>query len=508
MPLPSLPRSPRLLHLALAAVFSLVLAGCLQTPSTPSTARSKDLAATPTAAPVPIVFIHGENSSAAQWQTMLWRFESQGWPRERLFAASLPLPLLPPTQRAEERIDVAGAPGMQITSSAPPPYGYTDADGLRDFIAQQVQQALAATGAHRVAVVAQGRSGLALRDYVRQGGGQYLSHAVTAGTPHAGAWKTEGLYEHHDFAPTGPYLRGLNQQPPAQPDGLLRWLSIGTTAMGPYAMPPGSWTLGEAMAARQTPATFRLAGAPHVELAQASYPAAASSDAAFEALFPFLSGKPPAAPAAAAPGQNSRWISAEAQPQLSGTVVGRGHVPSDPASGHFLSNLPLAGASVQVFAVHAVSGQRQGAAVYATTTGADGRWGPFSAQPGIGYEFEVDAPGYDLVHIYRAPFPRSSALVQLQAERLFVWGIGSDDQGSLTLLRAPRGDLEDMQAPVSFNGQQAHPNPGGPLLRQQLKLFSESDAIQPQRLVRGQEAVVGRNWSLDAARMNVLELHE
>jgi len=41
----------------------------------------------------PIVFVHGNGDSAAIWQSTLWRFESNGWPRERLHAIDLPFPL-------------------------------------------------------------------------------------------------------------------------------------------------------------------------------------------------------------------------------------------------------------------------------------------------------------------------------------------------------------------------------------------------------------------------------
>ena len=41
----------------------------------------------------PVVFMHGNGDSAALWQTTLWRFESNGWPRERLFALDQPYPL-------------------------------------------------------------------------------------------------------------------------------------------------------------------------------------------------------------------------------------------------------------------------------------------------------------------------------------------------------------------------------------------------------------------------------
>ncbi len=40
----------------------------------------------------PVIFVHGRGDSAASWQTMIWRFESNGWPRQRLFAIDVPYP--------------------------------------------------------------------------------------------------------------------------------------------------------------------------------------------------------------------------------------------------------------------------------------------------------------------------------------------------------------------------------------------------------------------------------
>jgi triacylglycerol lipase len=31
---------------------------------------------------VPIVFVHGDSDLAATWETQIWRFESNGYPRE------------------------------------------------------------------------------------------------------------------------------------------------------------------------------------------------------------------------------------------------------------------------------------------------------------------------------------------------------------------------------------------------------------------------------------------
>jgi triacylglycerol lipase len=37
--------------------------------------------------------VHGNGDTAALWQTTLWRFESNGWPRTRLHAIDMPYPL-------------------------------------------------------------------------------------------------------------------------------------------------------------------------------------------------------------------------------------------------------------------------------------------------------------------------------------------------------------------------------------------------------------------------------
>ena len=44
------------------------------------------------AAEAPIVFVHGNGDTAALWHTTIWRFESNGYPRDRLFAIDLKFP--------------------------------------------------------------------------------------------------------------------------------------------------------------------------------------------------------------------------------------------------------------------------------------------------------------------------------------------------------------------------------------------------------------------------------
>ena len=100
----------------------------------------------------PIVFVHGNGDSAAQWTTMLWRFESNGWPRERLHAIDLPYPL------ARDEDDK-------------PQPGRSSSDEHMRALAAEVGQVLKATGAAKLVLYGSSRSANAIRNYVDNGGG-------------------------------------------------------------------------------------------------------------------------------------------------------------------------------------------------------------------------------------------------------------------------------------------------------------------------------------------------
>src|SRR5262249_41961071 len=67
-----------------------LLAGLLA----PSLARGQQAPApSPVAgSPPPVVFVHGNGDSSALWINNLWRFESNGYKREHLFAIDFPYP--------------------------------------------------------------------------------------------------------------------------------------------------------------------------------------------------------------------------------------------------------------------------------------------------------------------------------------------------------------------------------------------------------------------------------
>ncbi len=139
------------------------------------------------------------------------------------------------------------------------------------------------------------------------------------------------------------------------------------------------------------------------------------------------------------------------------------------------------------------------------TVGADGRWGPFTAAPGTPYEFVIAAPGFSTTHVYRAPFPRSSDLVHLRAERL-----ADADKAALAVvtLTRPRGYFTLPQDRISLDGAAPPgiaPGVGG---LAQAKLLVKDAAM---RAVAGEyngERIVGRAWPAAENRVVLLEIHQ
>ncbi|HWI82581.1 alpha/beta fold hydrolase [Ramlibacter sp.] len=450
-------------RLVLAVSVAAALAGCAAGP-------------TPREFP-PIVFVHGNGDTAALWQTTIWRFESNGWPRDRLHAVDLPYPLA-------------------RNDDAKPQPGRTSAAEHMAFLKSEVEQVLRRTGARQVILMGNSRGGYAIRNYIQNGGGaSTVSHAILAGVPNHGVQAVRGLNEGSEFAGTGPFLTALNAPKNAAGDevtGPVRWLTIRSDSNDKYAQPDGRW-LG--MAGKPTNVTYagpQLQGAANVVIPRVDHRETAFSPAAFEASWRFVTGQPP----------RTREVVPEPRPTLSGKVSGLGLTPADPQSGNYVNNLPLAGAHVEIHAVDAATGERRGGAAYMHTVGADGLWGPFQAQPGTPYEFVVAAPGYATTHIYRSPFPRSSDIVHLQAQRI---ADADKDAPALVTLVRPRGYLDPARDRMSFDGKSPPPGalPGAGVASSKLKLPAEPRPVVAE--FNG-ERLVGRTWPVADNQTTVLEL--
>ena len=452
----------RRFFLALPAV--LLAAGCAVQP--------------PLAQVPPIVFVHGNGDTAALWQTTLWRFESNGWPRTHLHAIDMPYPL-----------------ARDDDSKAQP--GRSSAAENMAYLKAEVDKVRQATGADKVVLMGNSRGGNAIRNYIQNGGGAAtVSHAVLGGTPNHGVWSIPGFREANEFAGTGPFLKGLNAPKNAAGDevtGPVKWMTIRSDNNDKFAQPDGLWI---GMAGKPTGVTFagpELKGATNVVIPRIDHRETSFSPAAFDAAYRFITGQSPRAAA----------IVPEPRPVLNGKVTALGVNPADPATGNFPNNLPLPGASVEIYATHMATGARQGAAVHRKTVGADGMWGPFAADPGTAYEFVVSAPGYATTHIYRSPLIRSSNVAHLRAERL------SDADKSASAIVAftrPRGYFDPQRDTMRLQGQTSLPGvtPGAGVAASRLRLST----LEPRQVAAefNGERLAGWTWPAGENHVTVLEL--
>ncbi|XAH24919.1 alpha/beta fold hydrolase [Xylophilus sp. GW821-FHT01B05] len=451
-------------RLFLGLLPALLAAGCATGPSL-------------TEAP-PIVFVHGNGDSAAVWQSTVWRFESNGWPRERLYAIDLPYPL-------SRDDDSKAQPGRTSTAEH------------MAFLKSEVDKVLQATGASKVVLIGNSRGGNAIRNYIQNGGGgSRVSHAILGGTPNHGVWAVKGVREGNEFSGTGPFLTALNAPKNAAGDevtGPVRWLTVRSDNNDKFAQPDGVWIGSKGTPTNVTSEGPALKGATNAVLARVDHRETSFSPAAFEASYRFITGK----------AVQTLRVQAEASVLLNGKITGLGLSPTDPASGNYANNLALPGAQLAVYATDAATGARQGDAVHSKTVGADGRWGPFAAQAGVPYEFVISAPGYATTHIYRSPFPRSSTLVHLRAERLA--DADKSAQSSITLTR-PRGYFDAARDSMLFDGKALPGVPPTGAGVSSSKINLAQGGLRPIAAEFNGEKITGQTWPAASNHVVVLEL--
>ena len=150
------------IFIAFVAILLVALTGCAYGPTVKTDVP-------------PVVFVHGEGDSAAYWQDMVWRFESNGWPRNRLFALQQPHPRAQDTDAKEQP-------------------GHSSDAGQLAFLKAEVDRVVTQTGAAQVVLIGQGRGAFAIRNFILNGGGdQAVSHAVLAGPDAPWTGKTNKL---------------------------------------------------------------------------------------------------------------------------------------------------------------------------------------------------------------------------------------------------------------------------------------------------------------------------
>lgn len=415
----------------------------------------------------PIVFIHGNGESAALWMTQVWRFESNGWPRDRLFALNFTDPLA----RSDDAVAQAGRSSSE--------------DQKRE-LAAFIEQVRGTTGAAKTALVAHSRGGYAARNFASTpAGAEQIAAMALCGVPNHGVYAAD-FNPGSEFNGRAALLARLNggefETPPGVPVLTLR-----SDGQDKFAQPDGR-AVGRPGVPTGVDATSpELRGAQNLVLGALDHRELAFHPRAFIELFRFLARQDPARLA----------ITREPQVTLDGIVTGFPNgVPT---------NRPLPDATVEVFRVDPDTGERRGAPIHQKITGPDGRWGPVTIKAGATLEFVLTAPGHPATHIYRSAFPRSTTLCHLRPAR----PLDKSDAGAgaVVLLSRPRGYFGLPRDAISFDGRQPKDiTPGVPVDSISTLRRKPEDLERPVVALFNEERIVARPWPAAEGRITVIEL--
>jgi pimeloyl-ACP methyl ester carboxylesterase len=414
----------------------------------------------------PVLFVHGNGDHAALWITAMWRMESNGVPRDRMFAINFTNPLA----RADDKVEQAGR---------------SSTEDQRRELAEAIKELKRRTGAARIALVGNSRGGYSIRNVIKNGGGADVSHAVLCGVPNHGvyAWD-EGLGG--EFNGRGPFLRGLNEGENEVTPGTA-FLTLRSDGIDKYAQADGRFVGKPGTPTGVTAEGPVLKGATNLVLGAVDHRETAFHPRAFREIYKFIAGREP----------SRIEIVSETEVTLSGLVTG--------TPGGVVTNRPVSGASVDVYRVSAETGERIGGPVHSSQTGADGRWGPAKVEPSWHLEMVLTSAGSTTTHFYRSPFPRSSDLVHLRAARAL--GPADAGAGAVVLMSRPRGYFGLPRDIVLIDGKEpTDVKPGVPIDSVTTLRLPAAEAGRPVVAVFNQERIVARAWPASENRIAVAEL--
>lgn len=454
---------PMFRMMKVAGVCALLLTGCSTITSEPVDTRPS------------ILFVHGNGENAANWQTTIWRFESNGWPSARLHTLDLPYP-------------------YARDDDTQPQAGRSSSADFMAYLKAEVDAIRLRSGQDKLVLVGAGRGGNAIRNYIQNGGGlDKVSHVVLAGTPAHGIWAVKGYREQSEFSGLSNFMQGLNRPKDAAgnevPTG-IQWLTIRSDNNDKFARPTGEWIGSPLMNTNITPRSPELKGAQTVVLPKADHRETAYSPAAFAAMYHFITQEPP----------KTTDIKAESVAELAGVISG-----VEGQNGGFPSNLPVQGARIEIYPVDSSTGIRTGEAVHVQTVDEAGRWGGFSAQPDQTYEFVISARGYPTHHVYRSAITRSSQLINFRLQRIIH---ADPDAKAIVMMSRPRGYFDLRRDSMSFGN--VVPPPGIPLKGvagvSVSRMKSEKNEQETVVARFNNERVAGRTRPLSEKRVVILEI--
>lgn len=414
----------------------------------------------------PILFVHGNGDHAALWITTLWRMESNGVPRERMFAINFTDPLA----RTDDTI---------------PQDHHSSTEDQRRELGEAIAQLKQRTGSPRVALVGNSRGGNAIRNYIENGGAADVSHAVLCGTPNHGVFDTDDN-PGSEFNGRGAFLRGLNAADSEVVAGTA-YLTLRSDGLDKYAQSDGRFIGKPGVATGVTSDGPALKGATNLVLGALDHRETAYHPRAFREIYKFIAGREPGRIA----------ILPEPRVRLAGLVTGTpGGVPT---------NRPVAGATVEVFRIAPDTGERLGEAVHSSKTGSDGRWGPAEVDPTWYLEMVLTSPGATTTHVYRSPFPRSSDIVHLRPARALA--PADTGAGAVVMMSRPRGYFGLPRDIVLIDGKEpADIKPGVPTDSATVLRLPATEAGRQVAGLFNEERIVARAWPPSENRIAVIEL--
>jgi hypothetical protein len=139
------------------------------------------------------------------------------------------------------------------------------------------------------------------------------------------------------------------------------------------------------------------------------------------------------------------------------------------------------------------------------TIAADGAWGPLQTDANTPLEFVISAPGYATTHIYRSPFPRSSAIIHMRPARLAA---ADKDAASVVTMTRPRGYFGVDRDRMSLDGRSPPPglSPGVPGISTSTVRLNEP-AVRSVAAEFNGERIVVRSWPAKENHVVFAEFH-
>ncbi|WP_376087255.1 hydrolase [Roseomonas sp. CCTCC AB2023176] len=418
-------------------------------------------------APTPLLLVHGNGDHAALWMTTIWRWESNGWPRDRLRALDFTDPL------------------ARNDDAVPQPLRSGTDDALRELRAE-IAALRARTGAARIALIGNSRGGYPIRNHVvLNGGGAEVSHGVLCGTPNRGVYDWE-FSPGGEFNGRGPFLRRLNGGDTDVVPGTA-FLTIRSDGNDVYAQPDGRFVGRPGTPTGITAEGPELRGATNVVLPGIDHRETAYSARAFREMFRFVAGREP----------DRLDVTPEARVTLNGRVTG--------TPGGVQTNRPVAGATVEVFRVDPATAARTGEPLHRRVTGEGGAWGPATVPPDAYLEIVVTAPDHPTTHFYRTPFPRSSEVVNLRPAAPLT--DADRAAGGVIRFTRPRGYFGLPRDVVLLDGREPTDVPRGVAAGATTVLrLPTAELGRPVAGIFNLERLVSRAWPAAEGRVTVAEL--